>query len=194
MGMPITVEVVAARAKADIAAVFAYFKSVDEKYSTYKATSEISQINDGLPKTQWSQEMTTVLDLCQQTKRLTNGYFDIKHDGKLDPSGLVKGWAINNAASLLRDKGVQNFYIEAGGDIQVQGNTAAHQPWAVGILSVGRLALRLRRRNQQPHRSHVREEDPARRALPRRVRAGGVYRPDPDRAGDVAPVAGHRSG
>lgn len=133
MGMPITVEVVAGRAKDDIAAVFAYFKSVDKKYSTYKATSEISQINDGLPKSEWSQEMTTVLDLCQQTKQLTNGYFDIKHDGKLDPSGLVKGWAINNAASLLLDKGVQNFYIEAGGDIQVQGNNAAHQPWAVGI-------------------------------------------------------------
>ena len=133
MGMPITVEVVAARAKDDIAAVFAYFKSVDEKYSTYKVTSEISQINDGLPKREWSREMTTVLDLCQQTKQLTNGYFDISHDGKLDPSGLVKGWAINNAANLLRDKGVQNFYIEAGGDIQVEGNNAAHQPWAVGI-------------------------------------------------------------
>lgn len=133
MGMPVSVEVVASDAARDIASVFAYFKAVDERFSTYKAGSEISQINEGLPPSAWSQEMKTVLALCEETKSLTSGYFDIARDGRLDPSGLVKGWAINNAANLLRSSGAQNFFIEAGGDIQVQGVNAAHEPWAVGI-------------------------------------------------------------
>ena len=130
--MPITVEVVDGTAD-DIASVFAYFMRVDERYSTYKRSSEISQINDGLAKNKWSKEMRLVLDLCEETKCTTNGYFDIEFEGKLDPSGLVKGWAINNAAQLLLDRGVRNFYIEAGGDIQSYGMNDAHEPWTIGI-------------------------------------------------------------
>ena len=133
MGMPITVEVVDDITSQDFESVFTYFKRVDNRYSTYKVTSEISKINNGLPRREWSQEMKQVLGLCEQTKQLTNGYFDISHNGKLDPSGLVKGWAINNAAKLLSDKGIKNFYIEAGGDVQVQGTNADAQLWAVGI-------------------------------------------------------------
>ncbi len=133
MGMPITVEIVGNIDDTKLEAVFSYFKSVDEKYSTYKPTSEISQINHGLPKEQWSAEMSLVLDLCEQTKKLTNGYFDINHNGNLDPSGLVKGWSINNAAQKLLDLGEVNFYIEAGGDIQVYGLNDSDKPWEIGI-------------------------------------------------------------
>jgi thiamine biosynthesis lipoprotein len=133
MGMPITVEVLKDGAERDIESVFAYFRSVDEKYSTYKPASEISKINNGLAEKAWSQEMKLVLKLCEETKKLTRGYFDIEHDGRVDPSGLVKGWAINNAAKLLAKKGVKNFYIEAGGDIQVHGTNADNKPWAIGV-------------------------------------------------------------
>jgi len=135
MGMPITVEIVDSAVKANFVSVFNYFRQVDERYSTYKKGSEISQINKGLPKSKWSREMKTVMRLCEQTKLQTKGYFDIEHNGKLDPSGLVKGWAIHNAAKLLQGKGIQNFFIEAGGDIQVLGKNAEVQPWKVGIRS-----------------------------------------------------------
>ena len=133
MGMPITVEVIDDIAARDVNDVFNYFNAVDERFSTYKSRSEISQINNGLPKEKWSTEMIEVLDMCQQTKELTNDYFDVSHDGKIDPSGLVKGWAIDNAAKLLSAKGMRNFYIEAGGDIQTHGTNVDHEPWAVGI-------------------------------------------------------------
>jgi len=78
--------------------------------------------------------MKHVLELCDETKRQTEGYFDItRRNGKLDPSGLVKGWSINNAAGLLRKRGFDHFYIEAGGDIQAAGNNTEGQPWRVGI-------------------------------------------------------------
>ncbi len=133
MGMPITIEVVDEISRKDFEGIFDYFRYVDEKYSTYKSTSEISQINDGLPRAQWSSEMVSVMNLCEKAKKLTNGYFNIEHNGKLDPSGLVKGWSINNAAKTLVKKGFHNFYIEAGGDIQTNGMNADNTEWEVGI-------------------------------------------------------------
>lgn len=133
MGMPITVEITDAADRTMLADTFEYFISVDRKYSTYKSDSEISRINAGLPKECWSAEMRTVMQLCEQTKQQTDGFFDIKHNDKLDPSGLVKGWAINNAAKRLMKKNVKNFYIEAGGDIQVHGVNREGKSWLIGI-------------------------------------------------------------
>lgn len=133
MGMPITVHIVDDGHEADTTAVFDYFRGVDERYSTYKPGSEISRINQGLPENKWSAEMKRVLDLCEQTKQASSGYFDIKHKGKLDPSGLVKGWAIHNAAHLLLRRGVRDFCIEAGGDIQVHGRSPEGEWWNIGI-------------------------------------------------------------
>lgn len=134
MGMPITVEVVDGNVTdTALQAVFDYFTEIDNRYSTYKPASEISRVNEGLPRAAWSAEMKHVLDLCAETKRKTHGYFDISSAGKLDPSGLVKGWAINNAADLLCERGSHNFYIEAGGDVQTAGQNAAGEPWRIGI-------------------------------------------------------------
>jgi thiamine biosynthesis lipoprotein len=135
MGMPITIEIVGHDVAGHFTKLFDYFRKVDARYSTYKKDSEISKINNGLPKSKWSKEMKKVLDLCEQTRIDTKGYFNITHHGKRDPSGLVKGWAIANAADMLLIKKVTNFYIEAGGDIQAHGSDNHHQPWTVGIRS-----------------------------------------------------------
>ncbi|MCL4384283.1 FAD:protein FMN transferase [Patescibacteria group bacterium] len=135
MGMPITVEIADPESTLDsLSEVFAYFHYVDEKFSLYKNTSEIAQINHRkLPESQYSPDMKTVFALCEETKKLTDGFFDIKHSGRLDPSGLVKGWAIHNAAQKLRHHGYRHFYVEAGGDIEVAGLSSRHQPWQIGI-------------------------------------------------------------
>ena len=101
MGMPITVEAVdPGVSEADIERVFAYFRAVDDIFSTYKEHSEISKVNRGeLYEEEYSDEMKTILALSEQTRRETRGYFDIRHNGILDPSGIVKGWAILQAVS-----------------------------------------------------------------------------------------------
>ena len=137
MGMPITVEVVGA-ADSEIAdRIFDYFETVDLRFSTYRSDSEIEAINRaGLALTDCSDEMCEVLTLAEQTKRETAGFFDIrKADGTLDPSGIVKGWAIRNAAAILAQSGARDFYVEAGGDIQSSGMNADGKPWSVGIRS-----------------------------------------------------------
>lgn len=134
MGMPITLEVADPIVSPDdLEKVFAYFISVDETFSTYKATSEISKINRGeLPTAEYSEDMKAILALSEQTKKDTYGYFDIEHDGLYDPSGIVKGWAIQNAADRLKAGGFRNFYIDAGGDISVAGNKDG-KLWRIGI-------------------------------------------------------------
>ena len=133
MGMPITLEILDSMVLAtDLETIFAYFVQVDERFSTYKPTSEISRLNAG-EQFSYSKEMQEVLALSEQTKKETDGYFDIRRGDKLDPSGLVKGWAIQNAATLCAKMGFRNYYVEAGGDIQVAGKNAEGSDWIVGI-------------------------------------------------------------
>jgi thiamine biosynthesis lipoprotein len=134
MGMPITIEVIdPSVTEADIEKVFAYFRAVDDTFSTYKEDSEISKINRGeLCEEEYSDDMKLILALSKQTRQETQGYFDIQHNGITDPSGIVKGWAILQAATLLKEAGFTNFYIDAGGDIQVSGKKGGN-PWRIGI-------------------------------------------------------------
>ncbi|MBI1255832.1 MAG: FAD:protein FMN transferase [Chloroflexi bacterium] len=135
MGMPIIVEVVDASVTTEaFDQVFDYFAYVDAKFSTYKSESEISQINRGeLTLEDASSDMQLIFALAEQTRQETDGFFDIRHGDSIDPSGIVKGWAIYNAAELLLDLGYENFYVDAGGDVQVRGKNAHGDLWRLGI-------------------------------------------------------------
>ncbi len=136
MGMPVTVEITDAGAsRGSFEKAFDYFQYVDDTFSTYKKGSEISRINRGeLQASQYSKDMTSIFALAEETKRVTHGYFDIHTpDGFIDPSGIVKGWAINKVADLLRSLGHENFYVEAGGDIETCGKNADGKEWRIGI-------------------------------------------------------------
>ena len=134
MGMPITVEVVGGQA-AVLDEIFSYFEYIDEKFSPFKKESEISMINSGrLAPNDWSNDVHSVFDLAERTKQETDGYFDIiSPKGLIDPSGLVKGWAINNAVAMIKEMGYRNFFIDAGGDIAVGGRNGKGEDWTVGI-------------------------------------------------------------
>jgi FAD:protein FMN transferase len=130
MGMPIVAEI---RDDGDHAhvldAVFDWFRWVDDVFSTYKADSEISRINRGeLALADAHGEVVDVVGRCEQVRAVTEGYFDARYHGALDPSGLVKGWAVDRAATLLTAGGVGAFAVNAGGDMRVQGDA-----WRIGI-------------------------------------------------------------
>ena len=135
MGMPIEIEIVHAEAKNTLEAAFAYLAAVDEQFSTYKEDSEISRINrEGAAPGAASEAMREIFDLAEKTKRETDGYFDIRRpDGLIDPSGIVKGWAIRNAAALIRRAGYENYFVNAGGDIAMSGSDAEGNEWRFGI-------------------------------------------------------------
>ncbi|MBI3397072.1 FAD:protein FMN transferase [Candidatus Woesebacteria bacterium] len=135
MGMPVAVEVIDKNVNLkDIDEVFNYFKYVDNKFSTFKEDSEISKIERGeVKKTDYSADVKEIFNLADKTKRETDGYFNIWHNNKPDPSGIVKGWAIYNASKILKKLGYKNFYVEAGGDIQTFGENSKGKKWKVGI-------------------------------------------------------------
>jgi thiamine biosynthesis lipoprotein len=134
MGMPVTVRIDDDRAgPADLAAVATWLEEVDCRFSPYLATSEVCRFNAGMiGRHAISGDLATIWRLCEQTKTETDGYFDPVHDGWFDPSGLVKGWAIERASALLATRGFANHFVEAGGDIQAAGRNGAGQPWRIG--------------------------------------------------------------
>lgn len=135
MGMPITIEIVDININPKlIDNIFSYFEYVDQNFSPFIKNSEVSKINNGVLKAhKYSKDLKEILLLSKLTKKETNGFFNIKINGKIDPSGLVKGWAIFNASKILTSFRVKNFYIEAGGDIQVSGKNFDNKPWIIGI-------------------------------------------------------------
>ena len=132
--MPVIVDVPAG-VEETLEAVFAYLSAVDVRFSTYKIESEISKINRGeILQGDYSDEMREIFALAEQTKYETSGYFDIRRpDGRIDPSGVVKGWAILQAAKLLESLGFEHYYVDVGGDIQTRGVDALGVPWTIGI-------------------------------------------------------------
>ena len=126
MGMPIVIDV---REDIDIDRAFAWFRWVDATFSTYRAGSEISRLDRGeLALRDVHPSVREVLIRCEELRAETNGYFDINASGRLDPSGYVKGWAVDRAAKLLEQAGGRRFHINAGGDILARGG-----PWRIGI-------------------------------------------------------------
>ena len=114
--------------------VVAWLHQVDEVFSTYKPGSDISRIRRGeLAVADAHPDIAAVLDLCAMIEEETGGYFSAAWDGALDPTGLVKGWAIEEASRLLLIHGSRNHAINGGGDVQCSGEPAPGEPWRVGI-------------------------------------------------------------
>ena len=134
---------------------------VDATFSTYRADSQIARLNRReLNREQLHHDVREVLDRCEQLRRGTGGYFDMAAPyrastapeagyggpSSVDPSGLVKGWAIARAAQQLRDAGARNFSVNAGGDALLSGHPDGDDRWRVGIQhprSVTEIAMTL---------------------------------------------------
>lgn len=115
-------------------AVFAWFREVDERFSTYKENSEVNRLQRGEVRVeQCSADLRAVLDTCADLWTATDGFFDVYATGRLDPSGYVKGWSVQVASDRLLAAGSANHCINAGGDIRLRGGPAPGQPWRVGI-------------------------------------------------------------
>jgi FAD:protein FMN transferase len=138
MGTVISLDVrTAAVSAAALDEAFEYLRGVDARFSPYKPDSEVSRlIRDELAEVDYSPELGEVLALCEDARRATQGYFDIRShrpDGRPDPTGLVKGWSLENAGRILEAAGARDYCINGGGDIVARGEAAPGQAWRIGI-------------------------------------------------------------
>jgi thiamine biosynthesis lipoprotein len=145
-GTVISIEVCDATDERLVDACVEWFRRVDTLFSTWRDDSEIMQIGRGeVGIDDVDEDVRTVLAQSEQMRLESNGAFDISfathpatpmREGfaPLDPSGIVKGWAIDRAAAMLHDAGASSFFINAGGDVVVRGRpNDGSNTWRVGI-------------------------------------------------------------
>jgi len=78
--------------------------------------------------------MALVLELCEKATVLSQGWFDPwAMPGGFDPTGLVKGWATEQALAILRIAGVEAAIVNCGGDIAVHGLSPDAHSWRIGV-------------------------------------------------------------
>ncbi|ANZ14217.1 putative thiamine biosynthesis lipoprotein [Streptomyces noursei ATCC 11455] len=112
----------------------AWLHHVDRVFSPYRPDSAVSRLARGTVRPDdCSAEVREVLDLCEAARHATDGWFSPVAGGVLDPSGLVKGWAVERAAQRLRAAGARHVCVNGGGDLRFSGGTAPGVPWRIGI-------------------------------------------------------------
>jgi thiamine biosynthesis lipoprotein len=110
---------------------------IDRRFSLFRPDSELGRLARGeVAEADLSPDVRWVLGACDDLARTTRGAFDARRhrsDGIVDPSGFVKGWAVEEATRRLDDAGSPSWIVVAGGDVVARGEAAPGRPWRVGI-------------------------------------------------------------
>lgn len=112
---------------------------VDRVFSTYRPDSWVSRPGRGEVEVgDCPPEVAEVLALGEQARVESDGAFDVRRtDGDglpvLDPSGVVKGWAVSQAAALFAGLEETDVCLNAGGDMVCRTAASGSPGWRVGI-------------------------------------------------------------
>src|SRR6516225_4644059 len=144
--------------------VVSWLHWVDATFSPYRDDSDVSLFGHGsVTLAECAPELAEVLAACAGVSARSGGYFTVRPGGRFDPSGYVKGWAIERAAAMLTAAGSAEHSVNGGGDVQCVGDRGPGQPWRVGIadpLRPGSLALVVSGRDFAVATSGVAERGP----------------------------------
>ncbi|MDR7251060.1 thiamine biosynthesis lipoprotein [Nocardioides sp. BE266] len=144
MGMPVSLALrgrhaaTAAGERAWLEAV-ATLRDVDRVFSTYRADSHVSRLDRGeIGLSECPPDVAEVLAIGELARVQSGGAFDVRRpdaSGRLvlDPSGVVKGWAVERAARSLVRLEDTDVCLSAGGDMVCHVADPARDPWLVGI-------------------------------------------------------------
>jgi thiamine biosynthesis lipoprotein len=139
MGMPISLAL-RGRHTDDAAALAAWSKALavlhtaDRVFSTYRPDSHISRLNRGeVTPADCPPEVAEVLALGEQARLESAGAFNVRRSGTLDPSGVVKGWAVERAAQALATLADTDYCLSAGGDMTCHVASPESPAWRIGI-------------------------------------------------------------
>ena len=144
MGMPISLALRGRHtdddaARAAWAEAMAVLHDVDRVFSTYRPESFVSRLGRSeIGLEDCPPEVAEVMELGAAEERDSGGAFSIRLPGPdgtsaLDPSGVVKGWAVERAAKPLRTLDDTDFCLSAGGDMTCRTLDPTSPPWRIGI-------------------------------------------------------------
>lgn len=123
--------------------VMAELREVDLMFSTYRVDSVISRLGRGeMTEADCPPEVAEVLALGTAALEQSSGAFNVRRPGpddrpRLDPSGVVKGWAVERAAAALRGLESTDFCLSAGGDMTCRTDDLTGPPWRIGVEDPG---------------------------------------------------------
>lgn len=131
--VPGTLPATAVRAALDSACATLHW--TDTVFSTWDRQSPVSLLRRGeATLSEMPAEVAEVLTLCETAKRASCGWFDPwALPGGVDPTGLVKGWAVDRALAVLRAARLPAALVNGGGDLAAFGCPAPGLPWRIGI-------------------------------------------------------------
>jgi thiamine biosynthesis lipoprotein len=145
-------------------AVLRWLHWVDATFSTYRADSDVSRFGRGeIRLADCAPELAEVIGECAVLSERSGGYFTDRPGGRFDPSGLVKGWSIEHAATMLTAAGHTSVSVNGAGDVQCAGEPEPGRPWRIGIadpLRPGTLAAVVAGRDFAVATSGVAERGP----------------------------------
>ena len=123
MGTVVSFDVpAAARRDGSLDAAIRWLHWVDRVFSPYRPDSDATLLADGLVTVDaCAPEMAEVIEACAFFRELSGGFFTASPWGRFDPSGYVKGWAIERAAGILTAAGSASHLVNGGGDVQCVG-------------------------------------------------------------------------
>ncbi|MET9245218.1 FAD:protein FMN transferase [Nonomuraea sp. NPDC003709] len=136
MGMPVSVDIRTALPVREMTPLlddaFSWLRWVEDTFSPVREDSQIGRLNRGQTIKQ-IPELIEVLHRCDEISQATDGYFEARINGVTDPSGYIKGWALERLSRALVNAGAGDHRISAGEDIRVRGSAAPGKRWRVGI-------------------------------------------------------------
>lgn len=117
----------------------------------FEQSGGLFDISSGILREAWDFKSQKIPSSATIKKLLARvGWHKIKFDSKtieftisgmqLDFGGIGKEYAVDRAAALSRQQGIEHGLIDMGGDIRVIGPHADGRPWSVGIRHPRRAA------------------------------------------------------
>lgn len=134
MGMPISVDIPNNNDQKIFNKLFEICEDTDNRFSPYKATSELSKLWRGAIKERDSSpDMQYIISECKKYEKLTDGYFSPNFAKRFNPTGYVKAWCIQRMVDYLKSENIEIYLINAGGDI-VAASNGTHK-WDIAIAN-----------------------------------------------------------
>ncbi len=144
MGMPVSLALRGrhhddAAADRAWAAALEQLHEVDRVFSTYRADSWVSRLDRGeVTLADCPPSVAEVLALGEQARVQSAGAFDVHRPDAagrrvLDPSGVVKGWAVQRAAAAFDGLDLTDVCLSAGGDMVCRTRAPGSPGWRIGI-------------------------------------------------------------
>ena len=144
MGMPISLALRGRhahdeRGEAAWQAALEVLDEADHMFSPYRDDSVVSRLaRHELTPAECPEEVREVLALGERAREQSGGAFDVRRPSPgggtvLDPSGVVKGWAVDRAARAFDVLPDTDVCLSAGGDLVCRTVMTGSPGWRIGI-------------------------------------------------------------